>query len=301
MYKLNNISTPKKLLETMNKVNIQYSTMPEASSLQGKIVQFVGENFEEFKTGYFYRSVQNKDNQEQWNWQVIVGGGGESIEPIYLTDVEIELDTETNMYILSLPDEVGVVYVASGFIIDLESEDGFIESEGNSTIAIWVEDEDKILSSFSIDFGTNSYSYDESWTSADGISYINLEGVNIIEGTPSSIIVDLSYLLSQPITINQVNGLKEALSKNVHIAGSATIAIEDWAIDGTYANYGYRASIAVLGLMENSTGLVNFDDTAIALETLKEGGKTYDGGFYIYASEIPSADITIESYIFWEV
>ena len=83
--------------------------------------------------------------------------------------------------------------------------------------------------------------------------------------------------------------------------GTATVLTTAWEVDATYSGYGYRASVSVLGLTADFTGLVSFDDTALALEILKEGGKTYSGGFYVYASEIPSADITIESYIFWEV
>lgn len=83
--------------------------------------------------------------------------------------------------------------------------------------------------------------------------------------------------------------------------GTAMVLTTDWEVDTTYSGYGYRASVSVLGLTADFAGLVSFDDTALALEILKEGGKTYSGGFYVYASEIPSTDITIESYIFWEV
>lgn len=88
---------------------------------------------------------------------------------------------------------------------------------------------------------------------------------------------------------------------NAPKTGNATVLQTAWEADTTYSGYGYRASVSVLDLTADFTGLVSFDDAALALEILKEGGKTYSGGFYIYASEIPSTDITIESYIFWEV
>jgi hypothetical protein len=59
--------------------------------------------------------------------------------------------------------------------------------------------------------------------------------------------------------------------------------------------------VTVTGLTANHTGIINFDDTALALGTLKDGAKTYAGGFYIYASAVPSVTVTIESYVFWEV
>lgn len=134
-------------------------------------------------------------------------------------------------------------------------------------------------------------------TSAANRSFANCKFLNIIASSPT-----LAREAAAMIALSGGTLLPcYRLSPGSMFKGNATVAVMDWASDATYADYGYRAAVTVTGMTANYTGIVNFADAALALGTLKEGGKTYTDGFYIYASEIPAATISIESYVFWEV
>lgn len=72
-----------------------------------------------------------------------------------------------------------------------------------------------------------------------------------------------------------------------------SIAVTAWASDGTYAQYPYRAAIALEGVTAN-----HYPEVVFALGDATSGYfapvcQSYAGGIYIYASAIPVAAITI--------
>lgn len=72
-----------------------------------------------------------------------------------------------------------------------------------------------------------------------------------------------------------------------------TVAVSDWASDSTYTDFPYRAAVACEGVTAKHYAEVTFSP-ADALEGIFCPVVTsYDGGVYIYASEIPGADLTI--------
>lgn len=76
---------------------------------------------------------------------------------------------------------------------------------------------------------------------------------------------------------------------------SVSVASSAWASDSTYSDYPYRAAVAITGCTTN-----HFPEVAFSLADATSGNfapvaVTYAGGVYIYASEKPSAAITIPS------
>ncbi len=67
----------------------------------------------------------------------------------------------------------------------------------------------------------------------------------------------------------------------------------DFVADTTYEDYGYRASVPLDGVTVDHDVDVRFDQPDISLGILSSVAISYDGGIYIYASEVPDTDITI--------
>ena len=80
---------------------------------------------------------------------------------------------------------------------------------------------------------------------------------------------------------------------NTSVATSAFVA------DQTYADYGYRAAVALTGVTSSTIPEVVFallDATSGIFAPIAE---SYNGGVYIYASEVPSNSILIPTIICW--
>lgn len=76
-----------------------------------------------------------------------------------------------------------------------------------------------------------------------------------------------------------------------------TIPIASWASNSTYPDFPYRASLSVTNVISGMKPLVSFIPADAILGILCPNSRAYDGGIYIYASEIPSKIITIEDLI----
>ena len=74
---------------------------------------------------------------------------------------------------------------------------------------------------------------------------------------------------------------------------SVPVATSAWASDTTYTDYPYRASIPITGCTANHIPEVVFSLADAISGTFSPVAETYAGGVYIYASEKPSAAITI--------
>ena len=79
-----------------------------------------------------------------------------------------------------------------------------------------------------------------------------------------------------------------------------TIATSAFTSNTTIASHPYRASIALSGVTASMIPSVTFSQEAVDLGILAAVASTYNGGVYIYASEVPSAAIKILSIICWE-
>ena len=95
------------------------------------------------------------------------------------------------------------------------------------------------------------------------------------------------------IKAGAVNRAKLASDVKVLSFTGKTVAVSDWASDSTYTDFPYRAAVACEGVTAKHYAEVTFSP-ADALEGIFCPVVTsYDGGVYIYASEIPGADLTI--------
>lgn len=87
--------------------------------------------------------------------------------------------------------------------------------------------------------------------------------------------------------------MKKLVFRNVQVPAYAFLE------DGTYEDYGFRASVSLEGAMASMV-----PDVVLALEDTVSGifapvADAYDGGVYLYASEPPENAITIPTIVCW--
>ena len=84
-----------------------------------------------------------------------------------------------------------------------------------------------------------------------------------------------------------------ALNAAIIVKSNVSVATSAWASDTTYTDYPYRASIPITGCTANHIPEAVFSLADAISGTFSPVAETYAGGVYIYASEKPSAAITI--------
>lgn len=78
-----------------------------------------------------------------------------------------------------------------------------------------------------------------------------------------------------------------------------TIATSAWASDTTYADYPYRASVALPPITAVSFAEIVFSPVDATSGNFAPVCDTYNGGIYVYAKAVPDAAITIPTIIVW--
>lgn len=78
-----------------------------------------------------------------------------------------------------------------------------------------------------------------------------------------------------------------------------TIATSAWASDTTYADYPYRASVALPPITAVSFAEIVFSPVDATSGNFAPVCDTYNGGIYVYAKAVPDAMITIPTIIVW--
>ena len=78
-----------------------------------------------------------------------------------------------------------------------------------------------------------------------------------------------------------------------------TIATSAWASDATYADYPYRASVALPTITALSFVEIVFSPADATSGNFAPVCDTYAGGVYLYAKAVPDAAITIPTIIVW--
>lgn len=78
-----------------------------------------------------------------------------------------------------------------------------------------------------------------------------------------------------------------------------SVAVSSFVADTTYADYPFRAAIALDGVLSNMIPEVMFDVPDAVSGNYSPVSDTYDGGVYIYAATKPDAAITIPTIICW--
>ena len=87
--------------------------------------------------------------------------------------------------------------------------------------------------------------------------------------------------------------LKKLLFQNTTVATTAFVA------DATYTDYPYRASVALSNVISGMIPEVIFGLEDAISGTFAPVAESYNGGVYIYANGVPSANITIPTIILW--
>lgn len=77
------------------------------------------------------------------------------------------------------------------------------------------------------------------------------------------------------------------------IANSVSVPTSAWTSNATYSDFPYRASIAITGCTANHKPDVTFSVSDAISGKFAPVAESYAGGVYIYASEIPTAAMTI--------
>jgi hypothetical protein len=88
---------------------------------------------------------------------------------------------------------------------------------------------------------------------------------------------------------------REKLAEDVKVLSftGVTVAVGKWAEDDIFPDYPYRAAIGCSGVTARFFPTVVFDPADVLGGTLSPVAVSYNGGVYIYASEIPEEDMTI--------
>lgn len=81
--------------------------------------------------------------------------------------------------------------------------------------------------------------------------------------------------------------------QNIEVPTSA------WAEDTTYANYPYRANVALSGVDSTMFPDVVIDETDKGKYEFASSSDSYDGGIYLYASSIPEGAVTLRTVVCW--
>lgn len=80
---------------------------------------------------------------------------------------------------------------------------------------------------------------------------------------------------------------------------NTTVAAAAFAPDTTYADFPFRATVSLAGVTETMVPEVVFGATDAASGIFAPVAESISGGVYLYAAEVPSANITIPTIICW--
>ena len=112
----------------------------------------------------------------------------------------------------------------------------------------------------------------------------------LVSGTNIKTVNGQSLLGSGDLEIDTSDGLRFF---NTAVATSAFVA------DQTYADYGYRAAVALTGVTSTMIPEIIFGVTDATSGIFAPVAECYNGGVYLYANDVPSAAITIPTIICW--
>lgn len=114
-----------------------------------------------------------------------------------------------------------------------------------------------------------------------------LEAASELTETDKMPVYDVSSHKNVQATLSEIASLFVIVKNNISVPTSA------WVSDVTYVDYPYRASIAIDGCTANHIPEVTFALADATSDNFAPIAETYDGGVYIYATEVPSEAITV--------
>lgn len=110
--------------------------------------------------------------------------------------------------------------------------------------------------------------------------------------------------ISDPVNDNDavnLKSMKSALDKinKLQFTG-VTVAASKFVDDTTYEDFPKRAAVSLSGVTASMTPEVIFGLADATGGNFAPVAETYDGGVYIYAADVPKADVTIPTIICWK-
>lgn len=109
----------------------------------------------------------------------------------------------------------------------------------------------------------------------------------------------ISQAASQTIIDKSVTFPKLANDAVKRVVTNKTVAKANFVSDNTYADYPYRAAIAVNGVTTDMIPEIIFDVVDAISGNYSPVAQTYNGGVYIYAASPPDNNLTIPTIIVW--
>lgn len=99
--------------------------------------------------------------------------------------------------------------------------------------------------------------------------------------------------------ISETNAETEKKETKKLIFTGVTVPTSSWGADGTYADYPYRAAVALSGVSATMIPDVVFPVAALSENDFAPVAECYNGGAYIWADSAPGNSITLPTVICW--
>lgn len=126
-------------------------------------------------------------------------------------------------------------------------------------------------------------------------SVINAQFTELLEQLRSAI----EQVESGQIADGSVTAQKLAADAVKLSFSNTIVAVASFVADSTYTDFPYRASVPLTGVTSSMIPEVVFGVVDAMSGIFAPCAETYNGGVYIYASELPSAAITIPTILCW--
>ena len=81
---------------------------------------------------------------------------------------------------------------------------------------------------------------------------------------------------------------------------NVSVSMADFVTDTTYEDYPFRASVALEGVVESMIPEVIFSIVDATSGIFAPVAESYNGGVYLYASDVPEANVTVPVIICWK-
>lgn len=90
-----------------------------------------------------------------------------------------------------------------------------------------------------------------------------------------------------------IEELRTVFNAALIVQNSVSVATSAWVSDTTYTDYPFKASIPIEGCTANHIPEITFALADATSGNFAPIAETYDGGVYIYATEVPPEAMTI--------
>ena len=132
---------------------------------------------------------------------------------------------------------------------------------------------------------------------ADGSDPITVKTGNIEDGAVINAKIANGAVSTEKIASGAVARTKLASDVKVLAFTEKTVEVSAWVSDATYEDFPYRAAVACEGVTVKHYVEVTLAPADAISGSFAPVAVSYDGGVYIYASEIPEAALTIPTIV----